>query len=114
MDSWMDDRRMDNHGCPMPCTLKPLSGNISVSVTAYGRSTCVSVWTKSLHSKVWKYSRQNVMETMKSRAEPHLDSNSQDVWRLCLKALMSYLFRPWFSKALSKLKYINNLVVHII
>lgn len=50
--------------------------------------TCLFVWTKSSYFKVWKYSRQNVMEAMKPRMEPHLDSKSQDVWRAVLQGLV--------------------------
>lgn len=43
------------------------------------------LWTKSLHVTVWKYSRRNVMEAAKPRTKPHLDSESQDVWRAVLE-----------------------------
>lgn len=43
MDEWTDDGWVDSCRCTAPCTYKPLSGSISVSVTAYSRSICVSV-----------------------------------------------------------------------
>ena len=50
-----------------------------------GIYVCLSVQTKPLHSKAWKFSRQNVTETAKPRTEPRLDSHSQDVWRTVLE-----------------------------
>lgn len=46
---------------------------------------CLSLWTKSLHFKVWKYLRGNVTEAAKPRTEPPLDTSSQDVGRAMLE-----------------------------
>lgn len=66
------------------CAYKLLSGNISVSVIACGKSICVSFWTKSLQFTIWKYSRGDVKEAAKPRIAPPVDSESQDVGRAVL------------------------------
>ena len=80
MDEWitMDAQHLTT------CAYKLLSGNISVSMIACGKSICVSFWTKSLHFKVWKYSRGDVKEAATPRTAPPVHSESQDVGRAVL------------------------------
>ena len=103
MEVWMDGGCMGGHRPTMPYPqTTELKAFQWAWLPAAGVYMCLSVWTISLHFKIWRYSKGNVMEAAKLRPATSgfwILGNGQGF----LKALLSHLEGSWFNKALSKL-----------
>ena len=105
MDERMDGGWMESDGCAMSCTRRLLSGSMSVSVTACGKNIRVSV---CVDKNLYMLRSGNIQDEMswkqRSQGPSHVwILNLRTCGGLCVKALLTHLFRPWFNKALSKL-----------
>lgn len=86
----------------MSCTHKLLSGSISVSVTTCSKDICVS--GQNLYTLQFGNIQDEMSWKQRSQGQSHIwILNLRTYGGLCLKVLLTHLFRPWFNKALSKL-----------